>query len=74
MEGGGKTISQNIPVNPEKHSHLKISLGTSAKPSSEDSITQLPLLQSIRSQIVGGGSRISQNCPVNPEKHSQVKF
>jgi hypothetical protein len=69
MEGGGKTISQNIPVNPEEHSHLK--LGTSAKPSS---ITQVPLLQSIRSQIVGGGSRISQNCPVNPEKHSQVKF
>ena len=67
-------MSQNCPVNPGKHSHLKFSLGTSAKPSSELSITQVPLLQSIRSQIVGGGRRMSQNRPVYPGKHSQVKF
>ena len=74
IDGGGRSISQNSPVNPEKHSHLKVSIGTSAKSSSEVSTTQVPLLHSIRSQIEGGGRRISQNCPVNPGKHSQMKF
>ena len=41
---------------------------------SEVSATQVPLLQSIRSQIDGGGSSMVQNCPVNPKEHSQVKL
>ena len=41
---------------------------------SEVSATQVPLLQSIRSQIDGGGRSTSQNCPVNPKKHSQIKI
>ena len=52
-------------MNPTKHWQVKFS--------PEVSVTQVPLLQSIRSQIDGGGRSISQNCPVNPKKHSQVK-
>ena len=70
---GGRAISQNCPVNPEKHSQVKLSPDVSVK-FSEVSVTQVPLLQSIRSQIDGGGRSMSQNCPVNPEKHSQVKL
>ena len=65
IDGGGRAISQNCPVNPMKHWQVKFS--------PEGSVIQVPLLQSIRSQIDGGGRAISQNCPVNPGKHSQVK-
>ena len=74
IDGGGRVISQNSPVNPEKHSHLNISSGMSVKLSPESSVTQVPLLQLIRSQIDGGGRVISQNSPVNPTKHWQAKF
>ena len=73
IDGGGRVISQNSPVNPEKHSQVKLSPEVSVK-FSEMSVTQVPLLQLIRSQIDGGGRIISQSSPVNPTKHSQVKF
>ena len=66
MDGGGRGISQNSPVNSVKHSQVKFS--------PELSVTQVPLLQSTRSQIDGGGRGISQKSPVNPAKHWQVKF
>ena len=59
-------MSQNCPVKSARHWQVKFS--------PEMSVIQVPLLQSIRSQIDGGGRVISQNCPVNPEKHSQIKF
>ena len=69
-------MSQNCPVNPEKHLQIKPSESPeiSVKFSPKASAIQVPLLQSIRSQIDGGGRSISQNCPVNPAKHWQVKF
>ena len=59
-------MSQKSPVYPGKHWQVKFISNSSA--------IQVPLLQSIRSQIDGGGRVISQNCPVNPVKHWQVKF
>ena len=63
-------------MNPEKQSQIKFSESPdiSVKFSPKASAIQVPLLQSIRSQIDGGGRVISQNCPVNPTKHWQVKF
>ena len=62
-------------MNPIKHSQVKPSESPELSVKfSETPITQVPLLQSIRSQIDGGGSGVSQNCPVNPEKHSQMKI
>ena len=62
----GISISQNSPVNPTKHWQVKFS--------PKSSVTQVPLLQSIRSQILGCGRSVSQNCPVNPEKHSHLNI
>ena len=77
--GNGIRISQNSPVHPAKHSHVKFN--------PESIAIQLPLLQSIISHTsiggLGDGVRVriiddddtigtSQNIPVHPRKHSQM--